>query len=229
MKLRYAVLFSPCLFLLHVQPLPGQSIFNSFGPNDSYDAGSGRGFYWNVDQFGSSANVGRGVAAQFSVSSGAYSLNSVTLALGRFQDTNNFAISIRADNGNQPGALIETLASHPTNVAGLYEVVTYQSSLNPVMAGREKYWLTAEPVDLNVTNGENNAVFGWYLTGNGTLGLTALKDFDFSSQSWLGWGTHSGVGFPAFRVDALAVPEPSSLSLFLAGSILAGLRLRRKL
>ena len=135
MKPRYSNCFAFCLWLCAGGVCQADVLANTFGPNDSYDQSRIYGLTWNVQASGSPYNVGTGVAVGFTVTNGPFSLNSVTLALGYLQDTNNLAISLLGDNSGSPGALLETIVSHPVDATNLYAVLTYQSSLHPILAG----------------------------------------------------------------------------------------------
>lgn len=192
-------------------------IFNTFGPSDAYDASRGRGVYWNVDEFGSSANVARGVAASF-VPSGNYALNAVSLALGYNEGTNNLAIKLVADKDGSPsGAVLEVMAEHPENITDLQQVVMYSSSLNPVMAAGSRYWLVVSPADANVVNRNDNASHVWFASG--APGLNAVQNYDFSLDSWNNWQFIPNSLLPAFRIEGMLVPEPSALWLLLSGGL----------
>lgn len=215
------------LFLLCLlgQRTSGEVVFDNFGPNDSYDGGSGRSINWVVESPGSSFNMGMGTAARFQVSGGSYFLSSITLAMGNiyFGGTNNLAISIRADNGGLPtGSLLETVVVHPTDLTADYLVVTYPSSLEPVLIAGGNYWLIAEPADLNLVNGENNAAFDWYWSG--TLGFAGNRQFNFTTEGWYDWQVFPNTLVPAFRIEGTVVPEPGTLSLLLVGLGLVAFR-----
>lgn len=204
------------------QNVRGFQIVNTFGPGDSFELAS-YGVVWNVLSPGSSINVGQGFAARLTPNAN-YTLTSVTLALGYIQDTNNLSISIFEDaSGTPAGQLLETIVSHPTDITGFSGVNTYQSSLDPVMAGGSSYWLVVAPVDLNEANSQNNAAYSWYASTH--LGYAATRDFNFTSGSWANWQVYPNSLLPAFRIEGTAVPEPGTLALTLAGTAgLVGLR-----
>jgi hypothetical protein len=197
-------------------------LFNSISTNgSSSDLAQTPG--WNVLSFGDSLNVGVGIAASFTLPAGNYSLTSVSLGFGYLEDTNNLAFSLQADSGGHPtGIPLETIVSHPTDITSLYQVVTYTSSLSPVMAGGVKYWLVAEPVDLNVVDQQNNSAYVWYMSG--MFGDAGGRAFDFVAGTWGNWDIHSGRLLPAFRIEGLAIPEPSAPSLVFLAMLLCGWR-----
>jgi hypothetical protein len=200
-------------------------IANTFGPNDSYDPNQFTGVSWNVQASGSPYNIGFGAAVGFTVTNGPFALNSVTLALGYLQDTNNVAISVLADNSGAPGTLLETIVSHPADATNLYAVLTYQSSLHPILAGGGKNWLLVEPPDHNVMGTQNNSTYAWSASYD-SVGPKAFRYFNFTSENWDNWQLANTL-LPAFRVDGFSVPEPSALSSLLVGTLVwFGLRKR---
>src|SRR5436190_21126272 len=91
-------------------------LFNTFGPNDSFDGTGAFNVTWNIT-VPPGGELGIASAAQFQLGSGIYALNSVTLAMGYTLGTNNLKISIVADNAGQPtGPVIETVVSHPNDI-----------------------------------------------------------------------------------------------------------------
>jgi hypothetical protein len=142
-KYSFMSLYAACACLL-ARIAFGDVLFNTFGPNDSFD-GSGRlNVTWNILVPPPAGALGIASAARFQISTGSYTLSSVSLAMGYTQGTNNLAIRIVADNGGQPtGPLLETVVLHPAGITGQSQVVTYPSSLDPVMIGGSSYWLAS--------------------------------------------------------------------------------------
>lgn len=203
----------------------GDVLFSTFGPNDGFESSSASSITWSA----SPPPFGLAKAARFQISPGSYTLNSVSLAMGYILGTNNLAIRIVADNGGQPtGTLLETIVSHPPGITGQSQVVTYTSSLDPVLVGGIGYWLVVEPADLNLVDGSNNGAFNWYAGWNLPLGTTANHPFNFSIPDWDPWQVTANNLLPAFRIEGFAVPEPSSISLLLCGGLVAWLRSRRR-
>jgi hypothetical protein len=203
----------------------GDVLFNTFGPNDSFDGSAAFNVTWNLYVPPPAGALGIASAARFQISSGSYTLSSVSLAMGYTQGTNNLAIRIVADSGGQPtGPLLETIVSHPTGITGQSQVVTYPSSLDPVMIGGSSYWLVLEPADLNLVDASSNGAYNWFTGWNVPLGATGYHEFNFSSQDWYAWQVSPNNWLPAFRIEGFAVPEPSSFSLLLFGVALFGLQ-----
>jgi hypothetical protein len=197
-------------------------VANTFGPSDTYNQSQFAGIYWNVQSYTNDINVAQGVAVGFTVSNANYTLSSITVALGYSFGTNNLAISLLADNAGAPGALLETIISHPTDATTPYAVLSYQSSLHPVMAGGARYWLLAEPLDHNLTGRENNSFYNWSASFSG-LGPLAGRSFNFTKETWNPWQLFDTLQ-PAFRIDGIVVPEPSAPSLALLAMLLCGWR-----
>jgi len=226
MKPTYLNSFAFCLWLCAGGVCQADVIVNTFGTNDGYDQNQLYEVYWNVGP-DPAANSALSVAVGFTVTNGPFSLNSVTLALGYVQGTNNLAISLLADNSGAPGALLENIVSHPVEPTHPYAVSTYQSSLHPILAEGFKYWLLVEPPDHNLVDGRNNSIYDWY-SSYGSPGPGVGRFFNFNSGDWDNWQVSNAPLLPAFRVEGLSVPEPSALSLLLMGGFLTWLRLQRR-
>ena len=201
----------------------GATVFDTFGPGNSFDQNTAKAAGWNPNTV-----YGKAIAASFAVNGGDYTLGSVTLALGYVQDTSKLMISIVRDNAGTPtGPVVETVASNLAAVTNSHQVVTFESSLNPVMAGGGKFWLLVEPPAQNLSTTADNSAYEWYATG--MFGPVGLRDFDFGSGNWLPWQLYNSGLLPAFRIEATLVPEPSTLALALAGAVgLVGLRFWRR-
>jgi hypothetical protein len=122
---------------------------------------------------------------------------------------------------------VETIVSHPVDATNVEAVLTYQSSLHPVLAGGAKYWLLVEPPDHNLVDSKNNAVYTWSMSYDG-VGPFAYRLFNFNSGDWDNWQLVNTL-LPAFRIEGLSVPEPSAFSLLLIGTSLAWFRLRKRI
>ena len=228
MKGKPSIYLYLALACLLVRSAFGDVLFSTFGPNDSFDGSSGVSIAWNLVS-PPPGSLGIGNAARFQISTGTYTLSSVSLAMGYILGTNNLAIRLVADNGGQPtGPLLETIVSHPIGITGQAQVVTYPSSLDPVLVGGSSYWLVLEPADLNLVDGSNNGAYNWFLGANLASGATAYHEFNFSSLDWYPWQLFPNDLLPAFRIEGFAVPEPNAFSLVLLGAALFGFRWSRR-
>jgi hypothetical protein len=195
----------------------GDVVFNNFGSDDGYDTSTLADITWHIiPPAGSGGDYGLGRAARFQVTEGNYALNSVTLAMSHPFWTNNLEINIRADaSGSPTGTLLETVVSHPTNITSLPSLVTYKSSLAPVMTAGNWYWLVVEPAVLNLANPDDDGVYNWYWSG--TLGYAGNREYNFAAEDWYPWDVRPNSLVPAFRIEGTLIPEPASVWLLLAG------------
>ena len=213
MKLPVGCLLAACL----TTSVFSEVIFNNFGPNDSYDDGTAAGITWDILSQGAAENVGVGQATPFQVTGANYSLSSVTLAIGYPFGFNNLSISIYEDGGGLPsGSWLETLVSHPNNINGPSQIVTYSSSLEPILNAGQSYWLVVQPVDLNLVNGNDNAGYSWFWSG--TTGYQGYRDFNFATEDWNAWQVSASDLVSVFRIEGTPVPEPSAWALSILGA-----------
>ena len=59
------------------------------------------------------------------------------------------------------------------------------------------------------------------------IGPLGGRLFNFNSEDWDNWQL-SNTLLPAFRIEGFSVPEPSALSLLVAGTTLVWFHLRRR-
>lgn len=210
-------------FVIVLKVLPicrAEVLYNNLSTSNGV---AGPGLYvpqWFIYEAGSSVNLGIGTAAPFTVTGGSYSLTSVSLVLQHLQDHNNLAISIFSDSGGEPGVtVLETLAVDPSNLSATPQLVTYDSSLTPVLNANTTYWLVVEPHRIqNIGNPSDNAVYGWYENNSFVLGSVKIKNYNFQTAYWDGWRTINPTLLPAFRIEGTLVPEPATF-WFLAGGL----------
>ena len=198
-------------------------IANTFGPGNSFNPNVGMTAAWHLLY----EDFGQGIAAPFSVNGGSYLLDSVTLALSHEYYSSTMTISIVRDNAGMPsGQVVETVTSDLASVTSDPQVVTFASSLNPVMPDGGVFWLVIEPPAQNLSNNDDNSIYSWYASG--MLGTTAIRNFDFGTENWLPWQVYGPNLLPAFSIEGSAVPEPGTLSLLLLGAGWVGFRGGRK-
>ncbi|NIA54615.1 PEP-CTERM sorting domain-containing protein [Massilia sp. TW-1] len=189
-------------------------IFSNFGPGYTYNVSSGNvvgdGFDGSIYSEGDSfAPIQNAV------------FGSLRIALSEVfpgSQGTSLTISLTADSGNAPGAVLESWLLAPGSLGLLGNnnaPVVLNSSLNLMLLAGTEYWITAS------LGGMGNAV-AWNWNSIGDMNAHAINDGS-------GWFSPSGMTPGAFEVDSAAsVPEPSTLALF--GVAFAGIaaRSRRK-
>ncbi len=148
------------------------------------------------------------------------SVSQVDIALQIFGGTDSVVVTLNADSGGLPGAVLETW-----NVSGLPAPATCCTlqSLAPgvplTLTSGTIYWLIATP-------GAADTFAGWNLNNTSSTGPRAVQSSSGGAFSLFGATDTQG----AFDViGAAAVPEPASMALATAGlAVLFALRLRRR-
>lgn len=201
--------FALVIVLLPWSPVFGFAIFESFKPEDGLDPFTGYTPGWNVF-----TEYGTATAAKFPVAGGNYVLEAVTLSLGHIQDTSTMQVAVVADNAGLPtGPVLEVVAPNLAAVSNVQQVVGFESSLHPILAGGKAYWLVVTPPALNLSDGGDNSAYSW--PASGVIGSVGIRNFDFDAGNWLAWNVFGGTGtqIPAFRIEGTLIPEPSALLL----------------
>ena len=190
-------------------------LYTNFGPNYAYDNNWNGQHAWLIGVLGGANQV---VAMPFTPSTTADAYDAL-LAVGWDGSGTNVPMNVYLANDSLglPGGLIDTMiqvGDLPNGPAG-GGVVTFNSTLFPLLTAGTQYWLIAQ---------QPTAFDGWFWTYNDALGNFA----DNQTGNPLGpWTADNGYQLSAFEVDA-AVPEPGTLLMMASGAIgLAGL-LRRK-
>jgi hypothetical protein len=189
-------------------------IFSNFGPGYTYNVSSGNvvgdGFDGSIYSEGDSFTPIQNAV-----------FGSLRIALSEVfpgSQGTSLTISLAADSGNAPGAVLESWLLAPGSLGLLGNnnaPVVLNSSLNLTLLAGTEYWITAS------LGGMGNAV-AWNWNSTGDMNAHAINDGS-------GWFSPSGMTPGAFELDSAAsVPEPSTLALF--GVAFAGLasRTRRK-
>jgi hypothetical protein len=185
-----------------------ETIFNNFGPGDTYQKNSS--YVIGLAGGGTfTSSQGDG----FRVTGGNYTLNSLTLALCIVSGPNAVDVQFRADAGGVPGTILETF--HFSNLGQFGKLnppVVGTSELHPLLLEGEEYWVTASAGDQTTA--------GWNLNSTGDFG-----DVAFSRDE--GPFTVTQRPLAAMRIDA--VPEPTTITLLSIGIVgMAGYTLRRR-
>ncbi len=190
------------MFLIDSPPATAGVITSTFGPGDSFDAGTG----WIVD-------ASQDMAMPFTVSGGSnFTFTSVELALSGSLGTLN--ILLMSDAAGLPGGVIESITV--TDPAG---ITTATSTAFPTLVAGTTYWIATQ----YLTDGYDG---GWNLNDQGFIGPEA-STLD-SGASWIPFDNT----LSAFRVNGdtiAAVPEPGSLTLLGVGRVsLGGMAWRKR-
>jgi hypothetical protein len=215
-----AVLGLATLTLLASVAAPARAdiIFNDFGPGGTYNTSTG----YTIS--GPTSNVGtaftQGNAFTITPTSD-FLLQQVQLAVGLVSGPNEVVVTLRADAGGKPGAVLEsfTFNGQMGNFGNFNPPLVADSVLHPLLEAGMPYWLIAEP-------GDPSTWAAWNLNSIGATGPRAISQAGgpFSVQTDT-LATFEITGTPFVPT----VPEPSSLALLsLGGLALAGWRRWRK-
>jgi hypothetical protein len=189
----------------------GSVIFSNLRPGDSYGStGWTLGNPFTGDFF---------VVGSSFTSSGNFNLATIEVAASFVSGTNRLFISLEADAGGSPGALIESFTvddAMPTlGTVTSGHLVTATSLLHPLLTAGTQYW-----VALGVPHDGTWAA--WNLNSTGDTGAMFQNN-------------HGSVPAPftdtrgAIRISAESIPEPSAFVLAGAAACLTiGYRLRRR-
>jgi hypothetical protein len=173
----------------------GATIFSNLGAGDSYNGATG----WTL---GSPDPNDYFVSASAFTSPGNYELGTIEVAAGLVRGTNSLTISLDADSGGNPGALIESFtisgAMPAFGSVSSGNLVLATSVLNPLLTAGTQYWVV-----LSVPN-DGNTWAAWNWNSIGDTGGFAQSD----NGSPLIGGTNTR---SAMRITA--IPEPASVVL----------------
>jgi hypothetical protein len=135
--------------------------------------------------------------------------------VGTCPGSDNFTISLDANSGGAPGAVIESFIFTGVTLGPLGSnntPITAASVLMPLLTGGTEYWIT-------LTSSPSYAI-AWNLNSTGDTDPQAT-----SSDGGATWFAPSGMTPSALQVNGI-VPEPSA-GLLLAGGLLGLMLLRR--
>ena len=183
-------------------------IYSTFGPGDSYsnDGSASIG--------GTKAFPGgfQSVANGFTVSGSDFQLGKIEVATVLGSGANSLDVSLAADNGGTPGAVLESFSLSGLMTGFPGGILSLSSTTHPLLLQGSSYWVVVEA-------GAADTAAGW---------LDALPHVD-GKHAWnngSGWQTAAiDIGQQAFRVSA--IPEPATMSLLVLGGLATLIRRRK--
>ena len=184
-------------------------VASDLSPTGAYNLGNG----YNLTGPQAFTGQGYGLAVEFTVGgTSPVAFGSAELAIAYRAGSNSFNVVLASDNGDQPGATLETITE--TGIAPGPTLVTATSTVHTMLAAGSSYWLEA------LATGNTNMT--WMANTQGVM-----NDLNYRLDTGSGpgaWNFANGYADPAFAVlSSVAtfstVPEPTSLSLMALGLI----------
>jgi hypothetical protein len=188
----------------------GTVIYSTLGAGNAYEGDA----TWDINGPGS-VNGFQAIADPFTPGS-SYSLTQIDAALDYYDGTNSVTLSLNADSGGLPGAVLESwvITGLPAaaTTSTLVQTVTPVSSL--LLNAGTQYWI--------VVTAAGSTDAGW---NENSLGL--FGNYAHESSQGGGWAFNSGQRLAAFDVQGTipgsSVPEPATFAFAAAGLLALGL------
>ena len=189
------------------------TVFDNFDPGETFDPNDN---LVAAEVFQESPlNVAIRAAAQFTVSGGTFTLDSVTLpiAVDESLGANILRVRLTQDAGGVPGATIETLSedqSWPALSVPFTTKTTLSSSIHPLLSNGSQYWIVTEPTAIPATN-PSDVDYRWYY--NTTASDVSARQQEVPSATlpsdpWTSGTEPNLLSLPlAFRVDGTSTTD----------------------
>lgn len=160
------------------------------------------------------ANNATWLANQFNTDAASYDLNSVVLNFSA-APLGTIAVDIYSDASGTPSTSLGTLTNPGSFGAGSN---TFSASGIPTLASASSFWV--------VLRGVGASSADWLYTGDTPTGVGASTNTNFSTTAGASWaGVSSGTPYMmTVNATPVAVPEPSTWAMGLAGVAFAGVK-----
>jgi len=177
------------------------TIYNNFGPSQTFQTNAGYNIENDLDGF---AGLAVPFTPQANYADSTFTLPMLTLFSG------DFTVGLFSDASGLPGTALDTssFASANNFTQGMFT-----GSMGPLTSGTT-YWLLVLP-------DSDGMLLSWNFNSTGDNGA-----FAFTSNGTT-WNSFSGIR-PAFEVDGTPVPEPGTLVLLATGLLGVAARFRKK-
>jgi len=152
------------------------------------------------------------LADSFSTGSTAFDFTSLTVILSGTASTGSTTAYLLSDSSDSPGVIVEEIgAISETGLSAAPNLFMLSTSI--VLAPDTTYWI-------ELTSADNNTDWQWTLDSSG-VGTAGQSFANFQgSGAWVVFPEDNGPYQMA--VSGTAIPEPSSLSMLLAGLLVLG-------
>lgn len=190
-------------------------LFDNFAPGDRYLGNTG----WTLMNGGPlQAHIED--AAVFTVSGGDFALSTITLAVGLLGGPNVLHVSVHADGGGVPGAVLgavtltDRMPMLPTDPSDNPPPVVADFAGSITLLGGVDYWISLS------SDTTTDSWAAWNQNTTDDLGLRAWR------QDGGAWSPHTGDPRGTFRVRGELVPTPAGAMVFAAAALGAARRRR---